>query len=63
MECPACAKVLDRRLERVQGVASAESDLLRGMTSVVFDQMRVDEDAIAAIIRGCGFEATIHQRS
>jgi copper chaperone CopZ len=62
MECPACPKVLDLKLERLPGVVSAESDLRRGRTTVVYDSSVVDSGSLVRAIDGCGFRAVIDRR-
>lgn len=59
MVCPACPKVLERKLERIQGVASAEADLRSGKTTVIYDASMVDEWSIAEAIYRAGFGVTV----
>ena len=58
MACPACPRLIDRKLEGMRGVLSAESDWLRCRTTVVFDDAVVSEAAILDAIRLAGFGVT-----
>jgi copper chaperone CopZ len=59
MVCPACPKLLEKSLERLSGVTSAEADLRLGTTTVVFDQGVVTEWAIADAIHYAGFGVSL----
>lgn len=62
MVCFACPRLLERKLEQLQGVASAEADLRRGTTSVVYDASLTSEAAIACEIQKCGFRVAVPVR-
>lgn len=55
MVCPACPKALEIKLEQIPGVTSAEADLSRGTTTVVYDADVTDEVSIAEEIHRSGF--------
>lgn len=62
MTCAACPRLVERKLERLDGVVSAEADLVRGTTSVVYDAALVEEAAIACEIAQCGFRVGVRLR-
>jgi copper chaperone len=50
--CSACAANVRRRLERVDGVRSAEVDLERGEAEVSYDPARTSPEALVAAVEG-----------
>lgn len=59
MHCPACPKLLEKRLESLPGVTSAEALLKLGTTTVIYDGSTIDEARIVEEIRRCGFAARV----
>ena len=57
MDCASCAMTIDEELEELDGVKQATTSYRKQLTTVLFDQERVDVDTIARAIQDLGYEA------
>lgn len=57
MHCASCAMTIDEELEELDGVKESKTSYRKQLTKVVFDDERIDVDAIASAIQKLGYEA------
>jgi len=57
MDCPSCAKKVDRSLQRVDGVVDATLQPTTGTATVTYDSDRVAEAGVVRAIENAGYEA------
>lgn len=58
MHCTSCAFNIDGELEDTEGVKSANTSYAKQETEVAFDEKKIDEKKIAAIVKKLGYTAT-----
>jgi Cu+-exporting ATPase len=58
MTCAACVRTIERRLEKVDGVADAQVNLASRSAQVHFDSTRTDPAALIAAVEDAGYGAT-----
>ncbi|MEF8906048.1 MAG: cation-translocating P-type ATPase [Haloarculaceae archaeon] len=56
MDCPSCAKKVDRSLGRVDGVRDVALQPTTGTATVTYDPDRTDEANVVAAIEGAGYD-------
>lgn len=59
MHCGSCAMTIDEELEELEGVAEAKTSFRKQTTEIVFDEHRIDLNAIQNAIRDLGYEPTV----
>ena len=56
MDCPSCAKKIDRRLSQVEGIESVDLRPATGSITVSYDDGRTSRENIVEAIEGAGYE-------
>ena len=59
MHCGSCAMTIDEELEELEGVAEAKTSYRKQTTEVMFDENRIDLNAIESAIRTLGYEPVV----
>jgi Cu+-exporting ATPase len=57
MTCDACVRAIERKLSRVEGVASARVNLETGRATVEFDDARARADQLIGAVEQIGYHA------
>lgn len=57
--CHECTSAVEKSVSALDGVIGVTSVQTLDVTSVMFDESRVDRDRIIASIRGAGFDAEL----
>ncbi len=61
MTCSACSSHVERAVGKADGVRSVSVNLLTGTMQVDFDENVINEDGIAAVVKGAGYGAYAEQ--
>ncbi|WP_259519181.1 cation-translocating P-type ATPase [Halanaeroarchaeum sp. HSR-CO] len=56
MDCPSCAKKVDKSLKRRDGIHEVTLQPTTGTAAVMYDPDRIDEAAVVAAIEGAGYD-------
>jgi Cu+-exporting ATPase len=59
MTCASCSAVIEKTLNRLEGVASANVNLASEIANVTFDPSVLGIDALIAAVRGAGYDALL----
>lgn len=59
MDCTRCSQAVERALSKVDGVATSMAVRALDLTSVLYEPLAVDPEAIAEAIRSIGFGAEV----
>ncbi len=62
MSCSACSAKIQNKLQKTNGILSAEVNLLTNSMSVDFDEALLDNEKIIKIVRDTGYDAKIKGR-
>jgi Cu+-exporting ATPase len=57
MHCPSCSMLIKMSLADLDGVVAAEVDHRTGMTEVIYDPTKLDDDQIVAEVIKAGYGA------
>lgn len=60
MSCAACSAAVERAVSRIDGVESAQVNLLAKLLTAEYDENKVTEEAICTAVSKAGFTATVH---
>ncbi|MFC6888835.1 heavy metal translocating P-type ATPase [Halorubrum trueperi] len=58
MDCPSCARKVDKSLRRVDGILAVELRPTTGTAAITYDADAADESDVIAAIEGAGYEVT-----
>ncbi len=61
MSCAACSAAVERAVNKLDGVSSAQVNLLAKLLTVEFDESIVTTEKICAAVERAGFSATLHE--
>ena len=56
MHCASCVILVEKSLERLDGIFNAHADLSSGIVTVVYDNNQISIDDMVKVIEECGFE-------
>ena len=59
MSCSACSSKIQNKLQKTDGVLSAEVNLLTNSMSVEFNENALSSEKIVGIVRGIGYDAKV----
>ncbi len=59
MSCAACSAAVERAVSKLEGVESAQVNLLAKLLTAEFDETKTDSDAIISAVTKAGFQASI----
>lgn len=62
MHCASCAAIIEKTLNGLEGVESAEVALLTNSASVVFDESKLGSKQIIKAVKAAGFEASVKKK-
>ncbi len=62
MHCASCAFNIDGELEDTEGVIEAKTNYAKALTEVTFDQEKIDQKKIIAILKKVGYTASPDQK-
>lgn len=60
MSCAACSAAVERAVSRIDGVESAQVNLLAKLLTAEYDENKVTEEAICTAVSKAGFTAAVH---
>lgn len=63
MMCAACSAAVERAVSKLDGVESAQVNLLAKLLTAEFDENRTDSEAIIAAVTKAGFKAQLHEEA
>lgn len=63
LRCPDCVTLVEQTVSHLDGVRGVTSVQSLGLTSVLFDETRIDREMIASSIRAIGFEVAPDSRN
>lgn len=58
MHCTSCAMNIDGELEDTEGVMESKTNFAKAETEVTFDESKLDEEKIVAVVKTVGYSAT-----
>ena len=59
MHCTSCAMNIDGELEDIEGVNQSDTNYAKAETKVEFDEKKINQDKIVAIIKKVGYRANV----
>ncbi len=59
MHCTSCAMNIDGELEDTEGVKSSSTNYAKQQTEVEFDEKKLTEEKVIAIIKSVGYSAVV----
>ena len=59
MHCTSCAMNIDGELEDTEGVSQSNTNYAKAETKVEFDEGKINQDKIIAIIKKVGYRANV----
>ena len=62
MSCSACSAAVQRAMDKLNGVNSADVNLLTNSMTVVFDENTTSEDIIISTVRAAGYDANTEKK-
>ncbi len=63
MMCAACSAAVERAVSKLDGVESAQVNLLAKLLTAEFDESKTDSEAIITAVKKAGFQATLHEET
>ncbi len=61
MMCAACSAAVERSVSKLEGVESAQVNLLAKLLTAEFDESKTNSQAIIAAVKKAGFQAVVHE--
>src|SRR3989344_2452506 len=59
MHCVSCARIIEKKLQKVAGVKEANVNFTAEKARIIFDGSKVDTDDLIAAIVSAGYKATV----
>lgn len=63
MQCPVCVHTVKRALTKIDGVSKAEVSLDKKEATVMFDNMKINVDALRKATADAGFPSSVKPQS